>query len=175
MYKYLYFALILTFNLSFLNSTNSNPDELLVAILANDISQVKFILDKNSKLYEQSNYLLSRAIRKKNIDIIKLLIQRGADINYKDESGVYPIHLAILWQELEIVKLLINHGADINVQDDKGLTPLHFAILRCQFRGKEEIVNYIISKLPDFTIKDASGRTAFDWYKEIRDYIKKKD
>ena len=66
---------------------------------------------------------------KDDADVIKFLIDSGADVNVKDQFGWFPLHhaasLAIL--DVEILKYLIEKGADVNVLDDDGKTPFDYA------------------------------------------------
>jgi len=84
---------------------------------------------------------LTEAVKKKNIKIIKSLIQAGADVNspsycrepflYVEENGNTPLLWAIDRRRLisnrpslEIVKILIENNADVNQANKKGVTPL---------------------------------------------------
>lgn len=60
-------------------------------------------------------------------DAIKVLLDRGSDINTVDESESTPLHLAAEEDKLNIVQLLLDHGADINATDEFKSTPLHLA------------------------------------------------
>jgi ankyrin repeat protein len=66
------------------------------------------------------------ASRRNRIEIAKLLIDRGADVEAKVD-GWTPLHLASRWNCIETAKLLLERGADVEAKDDCGQTPLHLA------------------------------------------------
>ena len=62
-------------------------------------------------------------------EIIKLLLDNGANVNAKAEDDITPLHIAQLNDDKKIAKLLIENGADINARDKYGLTPMDIANL----------------------------------------------
>lgn len=78
---------------------------------------------------------------KGNVQVIPLLIEKGADINAKDDRGFTPLHWACLEGNKEVSELLLKLGADINAQDIEGITPLH---LTCE-QGREEIAQVLVN------------------------------
>ena len=63
-----------------------------------------------------------------HLNIVKCLIENGADINVKNHMGWTPLHLAAGYGYLEIVKYLIEIGADFMATNKDGSTPLDVAI-----------------------------------------------
>ena len=59
------------------------------------------------------------------LDVIQLLIERGADVDTPNKDHITPLHLASLCQHLELVRVLLDHGANVHAEDSQGLTPLH--------------------------------------------------
>lgn len=82
------------------------------------------IYNKNSNT--PLNFALSN---NSEIEIIKLLVNRGADVNLKNEYGVSPLHKAILLGSPEIVELLVDKGANVNDEKWYGFFPLHDAVM----------------------------------------------
>ena len=72
--------------------------------------------------YHESPLLV--AFIKDDIRTASSLLQRGADVNALDQSGLSPLHRASQGGRAEIVKLLLDHGADVNIQSTSGGTPL---------------------------------------------------
>jgi len=73
-------------------------------------------------------YLLHYAVDEGNIDMARLLIEKGkAPLNLPDQSGWTPLHLAAGHGYAEIVDMLLKQGADVNVKDKSGNTPLAWA------------------------------------------------
>lgn len=71
--------------------------------------------------------LLMYAILAANADseMVKFLIQCGADVNIQDRSQKYTaLHFAARDQREDIVKVLLENGAEVNAQDKFGNTPL---------------------------------------------------
>lgn len=115
---------------------------------------VKFTenLNKNLKQKEIKDNSLNKpllilAIQKKQNDVVKMMIEKGANINVKNLNGQTPLHVAILTNNIEIAKYLIEKGADLNIKDCKGQTPLYLAILK----NNVEIAKLLIKKGANIT------------------------
>ena len=87
---------------------------------------------------------------KGNIELAKMLIRRGADVNSKNSWGISPLHIASMDGKIELAELLIENGADVNITDDFGKTPLRTTINT----GNIEMVNLLLSKGASINKKD---------------------
>jgi ankyrin repeat protein len=58
--------------------------------------------------------------------VIRLLLEKGAEINAKGKFGWTPLSLAAGSGHEAVVRLLLEKGADINAEDEKG----HEAVMR---------------------------------------------
>lgn len=59
------------------------------------------------------------------VDVIELLLNKGADPNRKTKGGHTSVHYAALRSKLDVFRLLKDHGADLKVTNDVGQTALH--------------------------------------------------
>lgn len=66
---------------------------------------------------EKMPFVLIDAARDGKMDMVKLLIQYGADVNRMEDMNA-PITEAVLSSQVETLRLLIKHGADVNVRSD---------------------------------------------------------
>ena len=64
------------------------------------------------------------AALKGNTGTARLLIEKGANIHAKNETGSTPLHWAAKSGRIDTANLLIEKGADINAKDKDGKTPL---------------------------------------------------
>eukprot|EP00919_Chromeraceae_sp_WS-2016_P076936 GHVR01182052.1.p1 GENE.GHVR01182052.1~~GHVR01182052.1.p1 ORF type:complete len:116 (+),score=15.91 GHVR01182052.1:30-377(+) len=78
-------------------------------------------------------------------DIARLLIDKGADVNSRENDGYTPLIWASNRGHTDIARLLIDKGADVNSKDKDGTTPL---ISASEF-GHTEIVRFLIEKGAD--------------------------
>jgi ankyrin repeat protein len=53
------------------------------------------------------------------------VLNKGADVNAKDEEGRTALHAAGRYDKVEITQLLLDYRADVNIKDNSGRTPLH--------------------------------------------------
>jgi hypothetical protein len=74
------------------------------------------------------NTALHYAAREGNIEIVRLLLDRRANVNMRSSNGLTPLHLALRYGFLDIARLLIDYGANRDIQDDEGKTPFDLAI-----------------------------------------------
>ncbi|CAN0203569.1 unnamed protein product [Ascophyllum nodosum] len=61
-----------------------------------------------------------------HFNIVKLLIEKGASVNYRNSSPENPsaVQLAIIYSRKEILEILLQAGADVDDPDSQGMTPL---------------------------------------------------
>ncbi|KAH0819087.1 hypothetical protein GEV33_003704 [Tenebrio molitor] len=102
-------------------------------------------------------------------DIVKLLIERGAQVNTTDNLGKTPLHKAACTRNRNIVEYLINNGADPNIQDNEGLTVLQKAVRM----GQLEVVKCLIEKNININAVDRAKRTALHHaaFKGLKDFV----
>jgi ankyrin repeat protein len=102
-----------------------------------------------------------------NLDVIKVLLKHGADIEQMDVYGKSPLHHACESHELQLetVRFLLDHGANVNFRSSPKLdfveynvTPLHSAMDNWQ-EGCEEIVRLLLDRGADIDSKDSEKQS----------------
>lgn len=64
------------------------------------------------------------------LDIMRVLIEHGVDLNVACRDGLTALHISILTSNVCAVDMLVEAGADIEARDGCGLAPLHIAASR---------------------------------------------
>lgn len=74
-----------------------------------------------------------------NLPMVRLLIERGAEVDAPSNKGETALQHAVLHDHVEIVRLLIEKKADPNRADNKGYTALALA----RRKGNAEILQIL--------------------------------
>jgi ankyrin repeat protein len=88
----------------------------------------------------------------------RILIDAGAELNYRNGDGSTALHTAVVFGNSEIARMLINAGTDLNIQNNDGATALHTAA----FLGRTDIVEVLLKKGADKSLKNKRGKTAYE-------------
>ena len=108
-----------------------------------------------------------------SIEILTLLIERGADVTAVNELGNTPLHLLHpdLWPEGG--EILIAHGVEVDARNKQKDTPLHYAA----GRGDLKAIRLLLEQGADPTAKNDAGETPADFlarvwrYPEVREAL----
>ena len=95
------------------------------------------------------------------LDLVKKLVERDADIN---KTGWTPLHYAASGGHAEVAKLLLSHSAYIDAESPNGTTPLMMAAMY----GSPEVVKLLLDEGADRDHKNQLGMTALDFAKQGR-------
>ena len=115
-------------------------------------------LDVNS-IDEKGISLLHKAVIIGNIDLVKLLVENGADLDIElqrvnsNHMRLTPILYAVIQNKKNIVSYLINKGVDVDKKLNSNTTILHHA----SAHNHVDLVQLIISKDADINSCDTNG------------------
>lgn len=82
------------------------------------------------------------ACKKGSNDLVKLLVDRGSNLNSQTKEGWTPLYLACEEGHTDAAMLLCSRGANINVKDKTGASPLRMAVNT----GNSMLVKYFLDR-----------------------------
>ncbi len=126
----LLFFVVLPFLISQDTAAQDEPPELLVAINDGDLARVEALLDAGAdpNLVFHDRTPLMFSIYGEQVEIFRLLVERGADVEKTSETVGPLITLAAESGSLELLSLLLEAGANIDATQKDGQTPLMLAV-----------------------------------------------
>ena len=93
-------------------------------------SRIQTLSDANTARADNNKTVLMYAVWVGNIEAVKYLIEKGADVNAQDAGGATALHLAAWKGHTPIAVYLIEKGASANAMSKEGMTPLDIAMMR---------------------------------------------
>ncbi len=137
---------------------------LLQACKNNQKSVVQTFLKRGgvdvNKRDESGNTPLIYACLKSARDLVKLLLDNGADAGLGNQKNRMPIHFAADAGNFQIISMLAEAGADVNCTDNNGITPL---MLLAENGKTDAALKLLQNPEIDISIKDNGGRMAIDY------------
>eukprot|EP01043_Picozoa_sp_COSAG02_P036927 COSAG02_NODE_2739_length_8128_cov_8.386100_3_plen_502_part_00 len=123
--------------------------------------------------------LLHVAVKHAKADMVTFLLNRGANVNLADISGLTSLHVAVTEHAKaeidtnedivtkDIVTLLLDRGANVNLGDEDGLTPLHLAVAM----DKPNMVALLLDRGANVNATDINGITPLELWREHTDIL----
>ncbi|MDB6108948.1 MAG: serine/threonine-protein phosphatase 6 regulatory ankyrin repeat subunit A-like [Pedosphaera sp.] len=163
------------------------PDPLSSACAVDDLELARLLISKGS--VARGSGSLGYAADKKTVELVRLLLAEGADVNEVDaQQGWTPLFCAVFVPPVvytqkkfrsgstllsiqpapkppeggrvdEVVKLLLEHGADVNRADDMGRTPLTHA-------SSVSVARILIEAGARLDVRDKQGHSVSYWLKK---------
>lgn len=127
---------------------------LSIAAAAGHLKIVELLL--NAGRDSDEDQALIEAARSGFEDIVTLLLERGANLNFMDYRHMTALHYAAAEGRTAMTELLLMNGSSIQAQDRKGRTPLYLAAER----GDEPTVKILTEYGAEIEARTLEGRTA---------------
>jgi ankyrin repeat protein len=136
---------------------------LVFAAMTGDLENVRLLLKSGA---EPSAEALSEAVTFGYPEVLKSLIDAGADATITEGSGINLVHWATITNRPEVIPVLIAAKADINATDEFGFTPLMYAATVDE--GNIDVATLLLKAGADRTIRNKENRTALDQAKRYK-------
>jgi ankyrin repeat protein len=136
------------------------------AVEAGDRAALVGLLDRHPELAQargtNGNDLLGIAGTRDDLDLVRLLLQRGADPNRGNDYGWTPLHQAGYGNRRDLAELMLSAGGDLSLSArGDGGTPLVAAL----FWGHREVVDVL--GLEPRNLRVAAGLGRLDLIREL--------
>lgn len=100
-----------------------NRDSLSSSMYNADVF-AKQLKDSPGVIESYGPHLLREAIQKRYFDIVKILVEAGADINKNDTEGVNAVHEMAMSNSDEMMRYFLEKKGDLTLKEFHGRTPL---------------------------------------------------
>ena len=138
-----------------------------------DLERVILLMEqgayKNQTGGLQSASALCIAAEKNHLNVVRYLVEQGADMEMEDRYGMTPLINASFYGHIEVVRYLLEQGGDRDKATEFGMTSLHSAVEQ----GQLETAKLLMVYGADLNIQDYYGRLPIDvaWREDIRQAI----
>jgi len=133
--------------------------DLLTALKRKALNRARDLIQKGADPEltrpENDEFPLMIAAERGYTEIVRLLIEQGANIDRHGKGGKTAFSQACFFGHLEIAKLLVNAGAKIQVRDQFGATPLFWAVCA----GHYAVVEWLLNQGANFLACNDSGES----------------
>lgn len=126
---------------------------------------IEFLINNGADINSHQSYFketpLHRICARANpkIDIVKLFLDKGSEVNAENISGKTPMFYCNFSYSTELLNLLIKYGADVKHTDKYKNTILHNDYSDCNVEAFEDFLKILISHGLNINSKNNAGHT----------------
>ena len=112
---------------------------LMLAALKGEVVEAELLIGRGATVSLPGWSPIHYAATGPEPQLVKLMLDRGADIDAASPNGTTPLMMAAQYGVDESVKMLLQRGADLSKRNQRGLGPVDFARLS----GREPLVRLL--------------------------------
>jgi len=131
-------------------------EKSIFSVERNNVQSTSPIIDLEQK-DENGNTALALAAKHGNLDMVVLLLKKGANPNVQNRFGESPVMMAVMGHNIEVLKPLSIYGADFNLKNNAGELPLHHSLEK---GASLNMLEALLACNADPNLKDDSGDSA---------------
>jgi cytohesin len=141
---------------------------LHAAIMGKNLELVMYLVNTKSipATFDPSEQYppLFAAVESGDIEIVKLLVSKGAKATTADQNGTTVLHRAVALNHLDIATFLISKGAKATTKNGDDQTALHIIAKDCPPAADcMDMAKFLVKKGAKKNAKDADGLTPADY------------
>ena len=138
--------------------TFKSPERMSILTSLKDINEQ----DKDGET------LLWEDVHMNDLDVVKYLLENGANPNTQEKEGWTPLHLCAQNYSVECARLLLDYGADCEIKNVYGNNVINTAAFYSRNRG--EIIRLLLAHGANPRNKNNNGISALDLAEMIANY-----
>ena len=104
-----------------------------------------------------------------HLQVVQMLLERGADINARNNADETPLYETLEYinykladRYLDVMRVLLEHGADIDTQNNAQWAPLH----RASYYGSLQATRVLLEHNANVQLRNNKGRTALHYARQ---------
>ncbi|RQH07334.1 ankyrin repeat domain-containing protein [Paraburkholderia dinghuensis] len=105
----------------------AGENALMLAALNGDLDLAKLLIAKGAEVNKKGWAPLHYAAANGNDDVVKLLLEHSAFVDAQSPNGTTPLMMAARGDHMTTLKLLLDNGADVSAKNQIGMNALDFA------------------------------------------------
>ena len=144
------------------------------AIVLGNFRKVKKLINKKNvdinAVDKEGRTALHLAVAFSRMDVVELLVEKGAIKEKRNYLGWTPLHVAVAFEEVDIARFLLEKGVNTEKRNNIGWTPLHAAV------GDKNIdmIKLFIEKGAPMDVVTGTGITPLQLARELKPILGKK-
>ena len=112
-----------------INAQKVSTGQIKQLIKSNDQAAIQSLLDNGLDIntrFRGKQTMLHFATEEKNFQLVKFLVERGADMNMQTKDLWTPLYLSTssIWRNDTITEFLVQNGANMDIGEKHGFTPI---------------------------------------------------